>query len=447
MSPSSKTWTSALQSLLVVLATFGAVSCAAPEKRPVEAIATSAELLYAPEARNSAQLAEAPYVVLVSIDGFRHDYATKFQAPHLTRIGETGVIADSLVPVYPSKTFPNHYSIVTGLYANHHGIVSNEFYDPTRDSVYSLPNRQAVEDGSWYAGEPLWTAIEKQGGVTASYFWVGSEADIGGAHPNYYYRYNEQTPNEMRVARVLEWLQLPPERRPHFIAMYFSDVDSAGHRYGPDANETRDAVLKIDAEIGKLQDGLAALKLPINLIIVSDHGMQKLDPQKTIILDETPELAAKLAKFRALGRGPQMLLYLNKGENRKLIAETKSLLDRLAKKKGGVFRARSTPGELKALHYDGTARVGDIVIEPTPPWSVGFKSQPAYTTGGNHGWDPSKTKDMHGIFYAIGPAFKGSTRLPSFENVNVYPLVLEILGLKTLQNIDGRLAPTRPALR
>jgi predicted AlkP superfamily pyrophosphatase or phosphodiesterase len=398
-------------------------------------------LTHNPGARNTAEAAGKPYVIMVSIDGYRWDYTKKFSPPHLSRLRQEGVAAESLIPVYPSKTFPNHYSLVTGLHTNKHGIVSNEFYSPEREATYSLPDRKAVEDGSWYAGDPLWIAVQKQGLLTASFFWVGSEANIQGMHPNYYYRYNDVIPNARRVQQVIEWLGLPADRRPHFITLYFSDVDTAGHRYGPDSEQVREAVLKVDEMIGRLREGIAASGLPVNLIIVSDHGMEPIDPNKILILDEKPEVAELLTKFRVIGRGPQMNLYLKKGEDPKAIRETKKALERGARH----YRVLSGPS-LKRLNYDGNSRSGDLVIEPDAPYSVGLKANPPSSKGGNHGWDGRKFRSMHGIFYASGPAFREKTKLASFELIHVYPLVMKVLGLSVQTPIDGRLEPTSRAL-
>lgn len=397
---------------------------------------------YQSEARNTPRAEAVPYVVLLSIDGYRHDYNRIHQPPNLIKIAAEGVAAESLIPIYPSKTFPNHYSIATGLYADEHGIVSNEFYDPTRNAVYSLSDRKAVEDGTWYTGEPLWLAISKQGMLTASYFWVGSEANVQGGYPNYYYRYDASVPPDRRVDQVLEWLRLPPDRRPHFITLYFDGVDKAGHKFGPRAPQTREAVLAVDAVIGRLREGLVASGLPVNLIIVSDHGMEELDPKKVILLDDIPGVAGLLPKFRVHGRGPQMQLYLNQGESPSALRELEGALEKNAKH----FRVLRRD-ELKSYHYDSNPRTGDLNIEPDPPYLVGIKAQPPNVEGGNHGWDPRKSKAMHGIFYAIGPSFKSGYKLKSFENVHIYPLVLETLGLKPLSKIDGRLAVVKGTLK
>lgn len=428
----------ASSSLIVALVLSG---CAGAQKSKVETPAAPQMLTYQPEAVNAPEVLNLPYVILISIDGYRYDYNKIFQPPNLMAIAKEGVAAEALSPIYPSKTFPNHYSIATGLYADRHGIVSNEFYDPKRDAVYSLPDRKAVEDGSWYSGDPLWLAAGRQGMLSASFFWVGSESDVQGMHPNYYYKFDAAVSSDARVDQVLSWLRLPAEKRPHFITLYFDKVDTSGHRFGTMSQQSRDAVADVDAAIGKLREGLKTIDLPVNIIVVSDHGLQDLDPNKVIYLDDIPGAAALLPKFRLLGRGPQMQLYLNKGESKKTVAELEGVLERGAKH----FRVLNRR-ELKKYHYDSVDRVGDLVIDPDVPWLVGTKKLPPNTVGANHGWDPKKAKTMDGIFYAVGPAFKSGAKLPRFENIHVYPLVLEVLGLKPTSGIDGKASVTRAAL-
>ena len=394
------------------------------------------------QAVNSAEGMNRPYVVMVSIDGYRYDYNSLFNPPNLTRLAADGVAAESMRPVYPSKTFPNHYSIVTGLYADKHGIVSNEFYDPAREQTYALADRAAVEDGSWYGGDPLWIAVQKQGVLAASYFWVGSESNIQGRYPNYYFRYDESVPNNARVDQVIDWLKMPADRRPHLITMYFDDVDTAAHEFGVQSQQTREAVLDVDAAIGRLRAGIAQLNLPVNVIVVSDHGMQDIDPSKVLLIDEAPEVARLLPKFRAVGRGPQMNLYLNKGESPKLISDLQAAL----RKKSKFYRVYRRE-EMAALNYGALPRCGDLVIVPDLPYLVGTKAKAPGTAGANHGWDPARAKNMHGIFFAAGPNLREHMTVPSFENVHVYPLVLEILGLRPISQIDGRLEVLQGALK
>ncbi len=209
--------------------------------------------------KNSLEQQNKPYVILISADGFRHDYAEKYNAVNLLRLSKQGVSASSMIPVFPSITFPNHYSIVTGLYPAHNGLVGNGYYDREKKSMYSMSNRQIVEDGSRYGGTPLWVLAEKQQMLSASFFWVGSEADIQGVHPTYYFNYTEDIPIQRRIDIVIEWLKKPEDIRPHFITFYFPEVDDQGHAFGPDAPETGAAVRFVDSAIGKLTDAVMSL--------------------------------------------------------------------------------------------------------------------------------------------------------------------------------------------
>jgi len=402
---------------------------------------SSMELTFNPAMDNSSETLKKPYLILVSIDGYRHDYNQKFQPPNLSRLQKEGVAAESLRPVYPSKTFPNHYTLVTGLTAEHHGIVSNEFYDSARNASYALNNVKTVEDGTWYFGEPLWVTAEKEGMRTATYFWVGSEADIQGIHPNEYYRYDDSISYDKRVEQVGLWLKETDLKRPHFITIYFEGVDAAAHRYGINSPEEREAVRKVDASIGQLREEIKASGLPVNLVIVSDHGMQELDPKKVLVLDETPAAARSLAKFQSFGRGPQMLLYLNQGEDPSVILDTQKILNRIPH--CHVWRR----DQMAHMGYAATPRVGDLIVDPEEPYIVGLRAHMPSASGANHGWDATKNKNMHGIFYAVGPSFSEHTKLPTFDNVDVYPLLLEALQLKQRIPIDGTIEPVRAALK
>src|ERR1700680_2226694 len=230
-------------------------------------------LIHAENGTNSPAALKAHYLVLVSLDGFRWDYARRDGATHLLALGKQGVWApQGMIPSFPSLTFPNHFTIVTGLYPEHHGIVANSFYDPKRKERFSYTDPKSNGDGSWYGGTPLWVLAEQQGMRSASFFWPGSEAEIQGKRPSYYMSYDHKFPDEKRVEQVLAWLRLPPDKRPHFITLYYSNVDDAGHVFGPAAPETGEAVRHVADMIGALTDGIATIGLPVDLIVVSDHG-------------------------------------------------------------------------------------------------------------------------------------------------------------------------------
>ncbi len=205
-----------------------------------------------PNPPNTAAQQAKHYVILISLDGFRWDYARRYGAPHLLQLGIKGASApEGMFPSYPSLTFPNHISIVTGLYPEHHGIVANSFWDPTREETYVYTQAKSNSDGSWYSGTPLWVLAEEQGMRSACLFWPGSEAEIQGKRPSYYLHFDEKLDDEKRVDQVVAWLKLPPELRPHFITLYYSNVDHAGHNYGPDSDEVRAAVHHVDAMVGR----------------------------------------------------------------------------------------------------------------------------------------------------------------------------------------------------
>jgi alkaline phosphatase D len=368
---------------------------------------------------NAPQQLSKPYVILVSLDGFRYDYAKRYHAEHLLALAAEGASApEGMLPAFPSITFPNHYTIVTGLYPEHHGIVANSFYDPARRETYSYRDSKTVTDGTWYGGTPLWVLAEQQGMRSASFFWVGSEADIQGVRPSYYLKFDSSFPNGKRVEQVLAWLRLTPEQRPHFITLYFSDTDTAGHAYGPESAQVAAAVHELDGEIGKLMDGVKESKLPVDLIVVSDHGMTKVEGA-----------AIHLASF---GLDPSSFdltmgsaLYTKSDDAAQKAYETlRGKSDKFA-----VYRRAQVPAY---LHFDSNPREGDPVIVPTGPYWIdtGMDARAAGSPPvGAHGYDVTRMPEMKAIFYAAGPDIRAGVALEAFENVNVYPLIARILGL------------------
>jgi predicted AlkP superfamily pyrophosphatase or phosphodiesterase len=378
-------------------------------------------------APNSAAAQAKHYVVMVSLDGFRYDYAKKYGARHLEALAAQGASApEGMVPSYPSITFPNHYTLVTGLYPEHHGIVANTFYDPARKQRYSYTDPATVTDGTWYAGTPLWVLAEQQGMKAACFFWPGSEAAIRGVRPSYYLRYDGKFPDDQRVAQVLAWLQLPPAQRPHFITLYYSEPDHSGHEFGPDSPEAKEAVHHVDEMIGKLKAGLDALQLPVDLIVLADHGMEKVEGT-WIDLDKY----ADLTNFTVDGS----LLYPSSD------ADAERAYNQLKKadSRFTVYRLKNVPA---ALHFNENPREGDPVIVPTGPYlfrahaPTGPQNRPPPV--GMHGYDPATMKSMRAIFYAAGPDIRPGSTVRPFENVNVYPLVAHLLGLDA-PKVDGSL--------
>ena len=375
--------------------------------------------------------------MLVSLDGFRWDYTKKYGATHLLEIGHAGAWApNGMIPAYPSLTFPNHLTLITGLYPEHHGIVANHFYDPVRKERYDYTNPSA-DDGSWYSGTPLWSLAEKQGMRSACLFWPGSSAEIDGMRPSYYLKYDDHLDPEKRIQQVIAWLSLPKAERPHFITLYYSEVDHEGHHHGPDSDETKKAVRHVDALMGELRDKLRATGLPVDLIIVSDHGMSRTQG-KWITLDEFTDLS----HFETT---ESQMYAKNEEDAKRAYADLNQKSDKFK-----VYRRKDVPPE---LHYDDNPRIGDPVIVENGPFAIRFRAPaPGQANqapiAGNHGYSPKILPEMKASFFAVGPDIKSGTEVPSFQNVDIYSLIAKLLALnppKTDGNLKilGRILPQR----
>jgi predicted AlkP superfamily pyrophosphatase or phosphodiesterase len=391
---------------------------------------------------NSKISLKKPYVILISLDGFRWDYVEKYQPPHLSNFIQHGVKAASLIPSFPSKTFPNHYTIATGMYPDNHGILGNSFYSYEKNEFYSIRNREMVEDGSFYGGTPIWVQADKAGMVSASYFFVGSEADIQGIRPTYYFPYDGSTKNDVRVAQTLNWLVLPAKNRPHIITMYFSDMDDIGHRFGPSNDEElKKALFNLDKNLGDLFKGVAATGLPVNIIIVSDHGMADLYTSNFIPIDAIQNDNL----FTLVDNGAIVNVYPKNN------AQLDSVFQFLKQQEHHfkVYKTENTPG---FEYIPKNKNWGSIQIIP----DVGYyfsSSERIEATNKNqksiigvHGYNTTN-KDMHGIFYANGTAFKKDYEIPSFKNIHIYPLLCEILELEIPDDIDGNISEVEIMLK
>lgn len=378
------------------------------------------------------------YVVLVSFDGMRYDMVDRAPTPSFDRVAREGVRATGLIPSYPTKTFPNHYSLATGLYPARHGLVDNSFYDPAFDAVYRLGDAEAVSDGRWYRGEPLWVTAEKQGMISASFFWVGTEAEIGGVRPTYFKNYDGSIPYEARVDTVLHWLSLPMERRPQLVMLYFSEPDHTAHERGPDDPAVDTVVERMDGILGRLLDGLDRLPIAsrIHLVLVSDHGMAPAPEDQVVYLDD----AVDLRGIRFMGNTTQALLYFG-GDTSRIGAVQAAVNEQLEHVTS--YRPDETPAR---WHYRDSDRIGDLVVVADPGWVIRLRAWRPWGGGGTHGWDPYH-RLMHGIFFARGPAIAPMPAIPAFENVHVYPLVTHLLGLEPAAGIDGRLEVVEGMLR
>lgn len=370
-----------------------------------------------------------PYVVMISFDGFMPEYLDRLTLPAFARVARSGVRSVGMIPVFPTKTFPNHYALATGMYSESHGIVGNRFWDASRNATFSMSDTLTVLDPTWYRGEPIWVTAEQQGMVAASYFWVASDAAIGGVLPTFSKRYDSRVSNSRRVDSVLAWLALPAERRPHMVTMYFSDTDGAGHDHGPLSPQLDSAAKRVDVALGQLLDGLDRLpevRERVYLVLVSDHGMTENSPRWYVGLDTV----IAMDSVRLGEAGPLANLYVTNAPVRaRVIADS---INRRMKFGRAYLRA-----ELPAhLHYGKDPRVGDVVVVMNEHYQIGMSNRPP-REGGNHGWDPT-LPSMHALFVASGPGIPAGKVIPTFENVDIYPWITELLGLKPARGIDGK---------
>ncbi len=361
------------------------------------------------------------------MDGFRWDYASRVETPNLDWIAKQGVTSEYVKPVFPTKTFPNHYAMATGLYADNHGIVNNNFYCPNLDANFQISDRQSVENGDFYFGEPIWVTAEKQDMKTASLFWVGSEAPVKGIQPTYWEKYNADIPFHARIDSVINWMKLPENKRPQLITFYFDEPDRQGHYTGPESIELDQMVMKLDSLVGILIQNLQQLPeyKDINLIITSDHGMGETSSDRYINLhSHTPQEWFE----RIHGGNPMYSVQPKSGMEDSVINKLRKL-DHIK-----VFKKEEIP---ERLQYGNNPRIDDLIILADTTWSIGWEGlPPGRTIGGAHGWD-NQWKDMHTIFYAMGPAFLNNHRHTPIEVVDLYPLIAEILKLDS-ENVDGK---------
>jgi predicted AlkP superfamily pyrophosphatase or phosphodiesterase len=406
-------------------------ACRAPDPRTAATVDAGDGTRGTRGVNRPAQQAK-PYVILMSFDGFKPEYLDRFDLPAFRRVIERGVRAEAMRPVFPSLTFPNHFSLVTGLYPERHGLVENTFHDPERNQTYSIRDRAAVSDGTWYRGEPIWVTAETQGMVAACFFWPGSEAAIRGVRPTFWNTYDATIPNDTRIQTVLEWLRLPPERRPHVITLYFSDLDVAAHRGPLDAPAIAEAAQSVDRALGALLAGLDALPIrdDVYLLLTSDHGMAEMSGRHIVMLNSLIDPAAVTAGYD----GPIAGLHVNgpSGDARQIRDAINARLGH-----GRAYLRAEVPEQ---HHFREDPRIGDIVIIMDEPWVL-LASMPL--TGlvrerwGNHGWDPS-LPSMHAIFIVAGPNMPAGVTIPIVDNIDVYPLMTELLGLRGAKEVDGQ---------
>jgi predicted AlkP superfamily pyrophosphatase or phosphodiesterase len=386
--------------------------------------------------RSSPAQSTGSSVLLVSFDGFRHDYIDKHDLRNFKAFRAAGSAAEGLIPCYPTLTFPNHYSIVTGMRPSTHGLVDNSFYDSALNLQYGTGKRELVQDPRFYGGIPLWTLAKQSGLKTASYFWVGSETTDQSRQPDKYFLYDARVPFRTQVDSVLAWLNKKDSERPRLVMLYFSEPDHTSHQTGPYSPETHAILLEMDSVLGYLMDGLRKIKTPVNTILVSDHGMADLvmEDETFVFVDELYDIRSK--KVRTVVSSSLAHLYIND-------KPTLDSMYTLLKSKEGqykVYRKRELP---KQLEYGNHYRIGDLVLMAAPAHTIRYDDRKGNSRDmekgshfGVHGYDPTVVTDVRGIFLAQGPQIKQGQKLGLVRNIDIYPLVARILGLK-IPKIDG----------
>jgi predicted AlkP superfamily pyrophosphatase or phosphodiesterase len=378
---------------------------------------------------------QRPIVILISLDGWRHDYLARAEVPTLRALAAQGVRSEGLIPAFPSKTFPNHYTIVTGLYPQNHGIVSNTMLDPAIGPDRFTMSSATAKDSRWWGGEPLWVTAEKQGQRSASMFWPGSEVEVGGVRPSHWKPYEDAYPHRDRVNQVLDWLKLPVADRPTFITLYFSEVDTVGHNAGPDSPLVLEAAARLDAEVAALTTGVRALGLDalVHYVIVSDHGMSQLSNERVIVLDDYLDMNT----VTTLDGSPVIGLSPRTGSADDIVAALKGKHPQLS-----VYKREDMP---EHLHYRTHSRIPPVIAMVADGWTLASRTQvlgwqkDGRVLGGAHGYD-TNTKSMQGLLIATGPQFRAGVVVPPMQNIHLYEMMARILGLKPAANDGARSA-------
>ena len=326
-----------------------------------------------------------PTVILISFDGWRWDYDAKFPAPNVRRVIARGVRATALIPSFPPKTFPNHYTLVTGLYPGHHGVIANNIYDPHTGRRFSLSNPREAQDPMWWGGEPLWVRLQNAGQPAAAMFWPGSEAPILGQQPKYWVPYDESMPGNARVDRVLAWLDRSSAERPTFLTLYFEDVDSAAHAFGPESRNVRDAVSRVDGYLGRLLQGLERRGIHdhINIVITSDHGLSETNVDRVVVLDDYIDLD----DVDVIDINPTLGLLPKPGREDAVYRALANAHQRLR-----VYRRQETPPH---WHYRHHPRIPPIVGVVDEGWQVLRRATVADRIGRRLFGPPASTGTIH----------------------------------------------------
>ena len=372
-----------------------------------------------------------PLVILVSIDGFHPDYLERGVTPVLSKLAAEGA-RGAMRPSFPSKTFPNHYTLVTGLVPDRHGVVDNTMTDPAIPGV-TFTQKNSLDGDWWDDATPVWVSAERAGLKTATLFWPGSEAEIRGVRPSRYLAFDQSLPSAARADRLLSWLD---EGRPAFATLYFDEVDTAGHDFGPDSPRLDAALASVDAAIGRLVEGLAARRIAADIVVTADHGMAEISRDRVIVLDDVVAMDAIKPTF---GWGAYVTLAPVPGRE----AEVAQALSRPHANMTCWTKDRMP----ERFEYGKHVRTPPWFCLPRTGWSIVPRARLAgiRAVGGNHGYDPADPS-MRAVFIGAGPGFRAGSKVTTFDNVDVYPLLMRLLGLQPEPN-DGDLTELGPALR
>lgn len=380
-----------------------------------------------------------PKLLLISFDGFRADYLTKTDTPNFDLLIKNGVLGEGLIPVFPSKTFPNYYAIATGLYPENSGFIGNTMYDPEMNLSFSMGDREQVENPNWYGGEPVWNTVEKNGLNAGTMFWVGSEAPIQNMRPTFWKPYDGRMPNEARIDSVIKWMTLGSEKEIDFGTLYFSFVDSEGHRYGPNSEEVVQAIKEADAIIGYMIDQMKSKKLfdSTNIIIVSDHGMAEVSRERLIVLDDLVNMEG----IDIISSTPVVMMNIppERLENVYQILKRKEANYK-------VYRKENLPERFRLRKHP---RVPDLIMIADLGYTINTQEyidrRENYPSGGTHGFD-NREQEMHALFVAHGPDFKEGYSMKRFENIHLYELMVHLLGIPSA-GTDGSFDSVEVMLR
>jgi predicted AlkP superfamily pyrophosphatase or phosphodiesterase len=373
-----------------------------------------------------------PVTILISIDGFRADYLGRGLTPTLSALAKGGVTGP-MRPSFPTKTYASHYSIVTGLHPDRHGIVGNRFEDPAHPGL--MFTMAAHKESFWWdQAEPIWVAAEKAGIPSAPLFWPGSDVKIQGTWASAWQHYDVDVTGHQRVDAAIDLLRRPDATRPRLLTLYFDEVDTQGHRYGPDSPELTAALKQVDATMAYLRAQLATLEQSANLVIVADHGMIATDPSRVIMIDQI----ADPADFHVVDEGPSAMIAPTPGREEALAAKLLAPHPHYS-----CMRKEDLPAH---LHYGRNPRVAAFVCLAEPGWLLLGKIPTKGVDLGSHGYD-NQEPGMLALFIANGPAFAADKQIPTFDSVDIYPLLRDLIGLPPKADIDGKDAPFKGTLR